>query len=140
MLRALAPLLASLMAPVTLMAVLSAPALAASEPGARHITTSPGYLAQPALHAPIRSAGRTVGQLQVSFGLEEADRAVVEQRRAWLRDGWNRALLGYASRQYAWPAVPDAQAIAALLQAETDRVLGPGRAIVLLDTVMIHAG
>ncbi|MCC5997010.1 MAG: hypothetical protein JJU18_11660 [Oceanicaulis sp.] len=143
MTRAPAPLAAAL-AVLAALTVLTGPAAAAGEPGAgRHITTADTHIAQPALHAPVRSGGRTVGQLQVAFGLDapaRGDRALIEQRRAFLRDAWTRALLGYAVRQYAWPGVPDAEAIADLLQAETDRVLGPGRARVLLDTVMIHAG
>lgn len=100
-------------------------------------------MAQTAVHAPVRARGRTAGQLEVAFGLDierAEDRALVRTRQPWLRDAYTRAVLNYSARQYAWPDVPDAEAIAALLQSETDRLIGPGRARVLLDTVMIHAG
>lgn len=109
----------------------------------RHITTAQTYMAQTPVHAPVRARGRTAGQLEVAFGLDierREDRALVQERQPWLRDAYTRAVLNYAARQYAWPDVPDAEAIAALLQSETDRLIGPGRARVLLDTVMIHSG
>ncbi len=109
----------------------------------RHITTAQSYVSQPPVHAPVRARGRTAGQLEVAFGLDiqsGEDRALARERQPWLRDAYTRAVLNYAARQYAWPGVPDAEAIAALLQAETDRLLGPGRARILLDTVMIHSG
>lgn len=112
-------------------------------PPGRHITTAQTYLAQPPVHVPVRARGRTAGQLQIAFGLDiprREDRGLVQERQPWLRDAYTRTVLNYAARQYAWPDVPDAEAIAALLQAETDRLLGPGRARVLLDTVMIHSG
>ncbi len=109
----------------------------------RHITTAQSYIAQTPVHAPVRARGRTAGQLEVAFGLNiprREDRVLLEDRQPWLRDAYTRAVLNYSSRQYAWPGVPDAEAIAVLLQSETDRLLGPGRAQVLLDTVMIHSG
>lgn len=109
----------------------------------RHITTAQTYVSQPPVHAPVRARGRTAGQLEVAFGLDierREDRALVQERQPWLRDAYTRAVLNYSARQYAWPDVPDAEAIAALLQSETDRLIGPGRARVLLDTVMIHSG
>jgi len=130
-------------------AALSAPAALAIAPSApeappgRHITTAQSYFAQTPVHAPVRARGRTAGQLQIAFGLDiprREDRALVEERQPWLRDAYTRTVLNYSARQYAWPHVPDAEAIAVLLQAETDRLLGPGRARVLLDTVMIHSG
>jgi hypothetical protein len=112
-------------------------------PAGRHITTAQTYLAQTPVHAPVRARGRNAGQLQIAFGLDiprREDRALIQERQPWLRDAYTRTVLNYAARQYAWPDVPDADVIAALLQAETDRLLGPGRARVLLDTVMIHSG
>ena len=41
---------------------------------------------------------------------------------------------------YRWGDVPDLDRLARLLQDDTDRLLGPGQAEVLLDTVLIHAG
>jgi hypothetical protein len=87
--------------------------------------------------------GSTAGQLQVAFGLDipsREDRALAQELRPWLRDAYTRAVLNYSTRQYAWPNVLNAVAIAALLQGEINRLLGPGRARVLLDTVMIHSG
>lgn len=127
------------------LAWIAAPAAALGQDagGGRHITTADTYLAQPPVHAPVRYRGRTAGQLQVAFGLdiqEPRDRSLVRERQPWLRDAYTRAILNYTARQYAWPDVPDAGAIADLLQSETDRLIGPGRARVLLDTVMVHSG
>ncbi|MBI1264310.1 MAG: hypothetical protein GC187_06215 [Alphaproteobacteria bacterium] len=135
-LAALAP------APGALAAGPDAPAAPAASTG-RHITTAQTYLAQTPVHAPVRARGLTAAQLQITFGLDiprREDRALVEERQPWLRDAYTRAVLNYAGRQYDWPGVPDAEGVAALLQAETDRLLGPGRARVLLDTVMVHSG
>jgi len=124
------------------MTALAGAAGAQDAPLSRHITTAQSYASQPAVHAPVRARGRTAGQLEVAFGLDiprREDRALVQERQPWLRDAYTRAVLNYSARQYAWPDVPDAEAIAALLQSETDRLLGPGRAQVLLDTVMIHS-
>lgn len=134
--------LAALPAPGALAAGPDAPS-APPAPAGRHITTAQTYMAQGSVHAPVRARGRTAAQLQITFGLDiprREDRALVAERQPWLRDAYTRAVLNYAGRQYAWPGVPDAEGVAALLQAETDRLLGPGRARVLLDTVMLHSG
>lgn len=134
--------LAALPAPGALAAAPDAPS-APPAPAGRHITTAQTYMAQGPVHAPVRAHGRTAAQLQITFGLDiprREDRALVEERQPWLRDAYTLAVLNYAGRQYAWPGVPDAEGVAALLQSETDRLLGPGRARVLLDTVMIHSG
>jgi hypothetical protein len=130
---------------VTLAVLAGAPGTARAQDASlnRHITTAQTYMAQTPVHAPVRARGRTAGQLEVAFGLDierREDRALVQERQPWLRDAYTRAVLNYSARQYAWPDVPDAEAIAALLQSETDRLIGPGRARVLLDTVMIHSG
>jgi hypothetical protein len=130
---------------VTLAVLAGSPGTARAQDASlnRHITTAQTYMAQTPVHAPVRARGRTAGQLEVAFGLDierREDRALVQERQPWLRDAYTRAVLNYAARQYAWPDVPDAEAIAALLQSETDRLIGPGRARVLLDTVMIHSG
>ncbi|XBQ17116.1 MAG: hypothetical protein ABL308_04370 [Oceanicaulis sp.] len=81
--------------------------------------------------------------LEVTFALDAPSRGArrsIDQRRLWLRAAYSETLLVYAGRMYRWGDVPDADLIARLLQAETDRYLGEGEAQVLLDTVMIHAG
>lgn len=137
------PVCAATLAALAALAGASGAARAQDAPPGRHITTAQTYLAQTPVHAPVRARGRTAGQLQIAFGLDipsRGDRALIQERQPWLRDAYTRTVLNYAARQYAWPDVPDADVIAALLQAETDRLIGPGRARVLLDTVMIHSG
>ncbi|MGJ3230710.1 MAG: hypothetical protein ACFE0P_02815 [Oceanicaulis sp.] len=88
-----------------------------------------------------RSGARAT--LDVTFSLNAPARATrrnIEQRRLWLRAAYSETLLIYAGRMYRWGDVPDLDRLSALLQAETDRLLGPGEAEVLLDTVLIHAG
>ena len=51
-----------------------------------------------------------------------------------LGDGNTMPAIGLGTFQ-----IPDADVIARLLQEETDRVIGPGQATVVLDTVIIHA-
>lgn len=99
--------------------------------------------------APVSSAvqsGRRSGvraMLEVSFALNAPERDArrdIEARMLWLRAAYSEALMIYSGRMYRWGDVPDADAISRLLQTETDRYLGPGRAEVLLDSITIHAG
>lgn len=84
-----------------------------------------------------------LGMLQVSLALDAPrapTRTLINDRRLWLRDAYTETLLLYAARLYRWGDVPDADMIGALLQEDTDRLLGEGRATVVLDTVIIHGG
>lgn len=99
--------------------------------------------------APVSSAvqsGRRSGvraMLEVSFALDAPERDArrdIEARMLWLRAAYAETLMIYSGRMYRWGDVPDADAISRLLQVETDRYLGPGRAEVLLDSVTLHAG
>lgn len=88
-----------------------------------------------------RSGSRAT--LEVAFSLdapERDSRQMIEQRRLWLRAAYSETLLIYAGRMYRWGDVPDLDRLARLLQEDTDRLIGPGRAQVLLDTVLISAG
>jgi hypothetical protein len=81
--------------------------------------------------------------LEVAFSLDAPDRdsrRMIEQRRLWLRAAYSETLLIYGGRIYRWGDVPDLDRLAGLLQEDTDRLIGPGRAQVLLDTVLINAG
>ncbi|MGX6649220.1 hypothetical protein ACWCOP_14890 [Maricaulaceae bacterium MS644] len=87
-----------------------------------------------------RSGSRAT--LEVAFSLdapERDSRRMIEQRRLWLRAAYSETLLIYAGRMYRWGEVPDLDRLAQLLQEDTDRLIGPGRAQVLLDTVLISA-
>lgn len=99
--------------------------------------------------ASVRTAlrmGRRSGPratLEVAFALDAPDsatRRMIEQRQVWLRSAYSETLLLYGGRLHGWGEVPDLDRIGAMLQDDTDRLLGPGRAEVLLDTVLIHAG
>jgi hypothetical protein len=88
-----------------------------------------------------RSGARAT--LEVAFSLDAPDRdsrRMIEQRRLWLRAAYSETLLIYGGRIYRWGDVPDLDRLAGLLQEDTDRLIGPGRAQVLLDTVLINAG
>lgn len=88
-----------------------------------------------------RSGARAT--LEVTFSLdapESTARRMIDQRRVWLRAAYSDTLLLYGGRMYRWGEVPDLDRIATMLQDDTDRLLGPGQAEVLLDTVLIHAG
>jgi|GEM_PF-1285285 hypothetical protein len=81
--------------------------------------------------------------LEVVFSLdapERDSRRMIDQRRLWLRAAYSDSLLIYGGRLYRWGDVPDLDRLARLLQEDTDRLIGPGRAQVLLDTVLINAG
>jgi len=88
-----------------------------------------------------RSGARAT--LDVTFSLDapqRESRRMINERRLWLRAAYAETLQIYAGRLYRWGDVPDLDRLAALLQADTDRLLGPGEAEILLDTVLIHAG
>jgi len=129
----------------------AAPALAApdepeADPGSRALTDADSYVRLPALQTPVRQrlGGRApAGMLQVTLALDAPrarTRTLIDERRIWLRDAFNETLLLYASRIYRPGDVPDAEMIGDLLQDDVDRLLGEGRATVLLDTLIIHAG
>lgn len=88
-----------------------------------------------------RSGSRATIEVAFSLNAPERDsRRMIEQRRLWLRAAYSESLLIYAGRMYRWGDVPDLDRLARLLQEDTDRLIGPGRAQVLLDTVLINAG
>jgi hypothetical protein len=88
-----------------------------------------------------RSGSRATIEVAFSLNAPERDsRRMIEQRRLWLRAAYSETLLIYAGRMYRWGDVPDLDRLARLLQEDTDRLIGPGRAQVLLDTVLINAG
>lgn len=108
----------------------------------RHITDSDSYVRMPAVRTPVRSGRRMAGMLQVSLALDaprSRSRSLIEEREVLLRSVYSETLLIYSARLYTWGDVPDADLIAELLQGDTDRLLGEGRATVVLDTVMLHA-
>lgn len=108
----------------------------------RHITDSDSYVRMPAVRTPVRSGRRTAGMLQVSLALDaprSRSRALIAEREVLLRSVYSETLLIYAARLYTWGDIPDADLISELLQGDTDRLLGEGRATVVLDTVMLHA-
>jgi hypothetical protein len=101
------------------------------------------YVRLPAVQTAVQSDRRMRGMLQVSLALDAPQgrtRRLIEEREMWLRDAYAETLLLYGSRIYRWGDVPDADMIGQLLQEDTDRLLGEGRAQVVLDTVMIHGG
>ena len=128
----------------------SAGALAApappSEPSVdqsgRVLSGASSYVRMPAVQTAVQSDRRMSGMLQVRLALDAPQgrtRRLIGEREMWLRDAYAETLLLYGARMYRWGQVPDANLIGQLLQEDTDRLLGDGRARVVLDTVMIYA-
>jgi hypothetical protein len=108
----------------------------------RVISGASSYVRLPAVQTAVQSDRRMSGMLQVRLALDAPQgrtRRLIEEREMWLRDAYAETLLLYGGRIYRWGQVPDADLIAELLQEDTDRLLGEGRAQVVLDTVMIYA-
>jgi hypothetical protein len=119
------------------------PAEPESDPSGRALSGASSYVRMPALQTAVQSDRRMRGMLQVSLALDAPQgrtRRLIDDRAMWLRDAYAETLLLYGARMYRWGDVPDADMIGDLLQEDTDRLLGEGRARVVLDTVMIHAG
>lgn len=111
------------------------------ESGAPSLSDAASYVRMPALQTPVQADLRMRGMLQVSLALDAPaarTRTLIGQRRLWLRDAYNETLILYASRLYRWGDVPDVDLISELLQEDTDRLLGPDAARIVLSTVIIH--
>ena len=108
----------------------------------RVLSGASSYVRLPAVQTAVQTDGRMAGMLQVRLALDAPQgrtRRLIEERELWLRDAYAETLLLYGARMYRWGRVPDAELIGELLQEDTDRLLGEGRAQVVLDTVMIYA-
>lgn len=128
-----------------------APALAAggghdepqkAAPGKRKPTDADSYVGVDALAVSILVNGRPRGLLLVELCLDVPDaelRASAEAQIPRLMDAYNGALGRYGATTAHPNRAPDAGGVAALLQAETDRVLGKAGAQVLLANLMVRA-
>lgn len=108
----------------------------------RTLSHANSYVRMEPVRASVQADFRMRGLLQVGLALDaphSRTRQVIQERQLWLRDAYSQAMLLYSGRMYRWGQIPDADVIARLLQDETDRVIGPGQATVVLDTVIIHA-
>jgi hypothetical protein len=108
----------------------------------RSLTHATSYVRMEPVRTSVQADYRMRGLLQVGLALDaphSRTRQVIAERQIWLRDAYSQAMLLYSGRMYRWGQIPDADVIARLLQDETDRVIGPGQATVVLDTVIIHA-
>jgi len=119
------------------------PAEAAPEESmGRTLSHANSYVRMEPVRASVQADFRMRGLLQVGLALDaphSRTRQVIAERQIWLRDAYSQAMLLYSGRMYRWGQIPDADIIARLLQEETDRVIGPGQATVVLDTVIVHA-
>lgn len=119
-----------------------APEAAPEEALGRSLSHANSYVRIEPIRASVQADYRMRGLLQVGLALDaphSRTRQTIAERQLWLRDAYSQAMLMYSGRMYRWGDIPDADAIARLLQAETDRLIGPGQATVVLDTVIIHA-
>ena len=108
----------------------------------RVISGASSYVRLPAVQTAVQNDRRMSGMLQVRLALDAPQgrtRRLIGEREMWLRDAYAETLLLYGARMYRWGEVPDADLIGQLLQEDTDRLLGGGRAQVVLDTVMLYA-
>lgn len=136
-----------LLASLAALTLVGAPALAMAPPAqepdtpeGRTLSDADSYVRLPAMQTPIQTDLRIRGMLHVNMALDaprSRSRGLIRDRQLWLRDAYSETLLLYAGRIYRWGDVPDVDMIAQLLQEDTDRLLGEGRATVLLDTVII---
>lgn len=125
-----------------LLALAAAPAGAASEPlQKRRPSLTPTFVQLDTIPATIIQSGRPKGLLLVDFGLdvpEGADRDRLEAELPRFLDTYVRVLTAHASLSGDVRRPPDVAVIADKLQSATDRILGPGRAKVLLLGVAIR--
>ena len=101
------------------------------------------YMCMEPVRASVRLGGGPPVMLDVNFALDaqdRADRRVIEQRKLFLRAAYTETLMLYAGRIYRPGQVPDIDLISQWLQEDTDRLIGAGKARILIDTVLIHAG
>ena len=144
----------SALAGISLAIALSAPSLAAPSGGyeSAPVERCPtrvlvgedvsSYLCMEPVRASVRLGGQPV-MLDVNFSLDaesRADRRMIQQRKLYLRAAYTETLILYAGRIYRPGQVPDVDLISAWLQEDTDRLIGPGKARILIDTVLIHSG
>lgn len=123
-------------------AIAAPPSEPSPDESGRIISGASSYVRIPAVQTAVQTDRRMSGMLQVRMALDAPQgrtRRLIGEREMWLRDAYAETLLLYGARLYRWGQVPDADLIAQLLQEDTDRLLGEGRATVVLDTVMIFA-
>lgn len=98
------------------------------------------YFRAPAVAAGVAMAGGRRGVLTVEVGVDTPDpalRARVEQILPRLKAGWFNAVSSFAAALRP-SALPDADRLSKVLQAETDRQLGRPGARVLIGSILIH--
>lgn len=107
------------------------------EPNApRKITDSPTFMQFPAVTAAIVRDGLIRGMIFVEVGLDIPDSGLRHDAGTLtprLRDAWTSAMMRMGMGALSHQRAPDPAAVAATLQAETDRVLGkPGAQVLLI--------
>lgn len=110
-------------------------------PEGRVLTHVNRYVRMEPLLATVQADYRVQGILLVGVGLDvpkSRDRTLVAEREVWLRAAYSEVMMTYGGRIYRWGEVPNAALIADLLQQATDRIIGPDRATVILDSVMLN--
>jgi hypothetical protein len=111
--------------------------------GANGAGANPTLVTIPSISASISRNYRAVGMMVVDIGLDVPDAALrgrVAASMPRLRDAYRTAIADYSANRYEFQTVPDADTIARILQAATDRTLGVGGARVLLSSIMVQRG
>lgn len=109
--------------------------------GERKTTGSATFVPIEGVSATLYDRGARIGRFQVELGLEIPDdhmretAYLIEPR---LRTACSSALRAYVGDHYAVGTVPDAEQIAAMIQAEVDAAFGQPGAQVVLAMLVIH--
>jgi hypothetical protein len=120
-----------------------APRAAAAESGGSHkrTTTSATFIEFPGLAVAVVDGSRPAGVLQVEFGIEAPQAALYDRilhLQPRVRAECAEALRAYAGDMYLVGTPPDADQIAAMLQARVDQTLGAQGAQIILAMVIVH--
>ena len=116
---------------------------AAGNPEAKRITGSESYVATFGLRASIARDFRIKGVLAVDAGLDVPDAAArkrVEALKPRVVSSMREAVLSYVSLSYVVGNSPDTEILRIRMQKAVDGVLGPGKAQVMLASVIVFPG
>jgi hypothetical protein len=99
------------------------------------------FVAQSQTAVTVMRGLRPVGVFQVDVGVvvqNPAQRSRAQALQPVLRDAWRRTTQEFANSYLVPGRVPDAVILGQRLQAATDQVMGPGRARVLMMSVVLR--
>jgi hypothetical protein len=107
----------------------------------RQLSGADTYVQVSGLHAPVTQSFSVVGVMTIEAGLDVQDTATRDRINGTLprvRDALRSEVAQYTSGFYRFGTVPDADLIQRRMQRAIDRQLGPEKATVLLNAVIVH--